>query len=321
MGLEAATYISQLTATNPASGDQVKQGDDHIRLTKSVLQTTFPNADRPFRFPEFLTKSADYTVLAADDNKSILCDTTSAFTLTLPTPTFDGWLVRVVKGTTDTNPVYVAPPSGTINGFAKVRINVPYVEYVFIWTGSVFIRISPFGVPAGVSEDFHGATAPVGYALCYGQTLSGVAGDYPELNSALGGIVLPDLRGVVSAGKDDMGGSDAARLGSTALGALVGAKSHTLTGAESGQKAYSGAVDIYDPQHKHNVPIPGGTNLSGSVGRRFAGSASNPGDTNGDSDFAATGITASITIAAANAASAHNNVQATRVVNKIMRLC
>ena len=41
MGLESATYISQLTATNPTASDPVSQGDDHLRLIKSVLQSQF----------------------------------------------------------------------------------------------------------------------------------------------------------------------------------------------------------------------------------------------------------------------------------------
>ena len=47
MGLESATHIEDLVTTNPVTGDQVKQGDDHIRLMKSALQTDLPNADRP----------------------------------------------------------------------------------------------------------------------------------------------------------------------------------------------------------------------------------------------------------------------------------
>ena len=44
MGLEAATYISQLVATNPVGAtDPVSQGDDHIRLLKQTIQNTFPN--------------------------------------------------------------------------------------------------------------------------------------------------------------------------------------------------------------------------------------------------------------------------------------
>jgi len=41
MGLETATYISQLVSTNPTSSDPVSQGDDHLQLIKSVLQAQF----------------------------------------------------------------------------------------------------------------------------------------------------------------------------------------------------------------------------------------------------------------------------------------
>jgi len=43
MALESATYISDLDTANPIAGDQRKQGDDHLRLIKSTLKTTFPN--------------------------------------------------------------------------------------------------------------------------------------------------------------------------------------------------------------------------------------------------------------------------------------
>ena len=44
MGLETATYITGLNASNPVHAtDQVSQGDDHLRLIKGVLLSTFPN--------------------------------------------------------------------------------------------------------------------------------------------------------------------------------------------------------------------------------------------------------------------------------------
>lgn len=43
MALEAGTYISDLVATNPTSSDAKSQGDDHLRLIKSTLLSTFPN--------------------------------------------------------------------------------------------------------------------------------------------------------------------------------------------------------------------------------------------------------------------------------------
>jgi hypothetical protein len=47
MALETATYIDALVSANPTSGDSTAQGDDHIRLIKSVLKSTFPNIGGP----------------------------------------------------------------------------------------------------------------------------------------------------------------------------------------------------------------------------------------------------------------------------------
>jgi hypothetical protein len=42
-GLETGTYISDLVATNPLGSDLASTIDDHIRLLKSTIKTTFPN--------------------------------------------------------------------------------------------------------------------------------------------------------------------------------------------------------------------------------------------------------------------------------------
>ena len=48
MALEDLTgtkYLDDLVETNPAAGDNVSEGDDHIRGIKNVLKLTFPNVD------------------------------------------------------------------------------------------------------------------------------------------------------------------------------------------------------------------------------------------------------------------------------------
>ena len=46
MGLESASFVSGLNASNPiGASDPKSQGDDHLRLIKSVLLATFPNAN------------------------------------------------------------------------------------------------------------------------------------------------------------------------------------------------------------------------------------------------------------------------------------
>lgn len=55
MPVEGATYISQLDATLPAGNQPRSEGDNHLRLLKSVLKATFPNVTGPV--------SATHTVL------------------------------------------------------------------------------------------------------------------------------------------------------------------------------------------------------------------------------------------------------------------
>ena len=43
MTVESASYISQLDATLPLPGDKKREGDNHLRLVKTVLKTQFPN--------------------------------------------------------------------------------------------------------------------------------------------------------------------------------------------------------------------------------------------------------------------------------------
>jgi DNA uptake protein ComE-like DNA-binding protein len=47
MGLESATYIDGLVETNPTSSDNANQGDNHLRLIKAAIKSTFPNITGP----------------------------------------------------------------------------------------------------------------------------------------------------------------------------------------------------------------------------------------------------------------------------------
>lgn len=42
MALESGTYIDALVASNPVSTDGLAQADDHLRLIKSTIKSTFP---------------------------------------------------------------------------------------------------------------------------------------------------------------------------------------------------------------------------------------------------------------------------------------
>jgi microcystin-dependent protein len=86
---------------------------------------------------------------------------------------------------------------------------------------------NPYSVPIGASIDFWGTTAPnSSFVLMYGQAISRTTYStlFSMFSTAYGSgdgsttFNVPDLRGRVTAGKDDMGGSAASRLTSVGLG-------------------------------------------------------------------------------------------------------
>ena len=46
MSIESASYISGLVTANPPGTDAISQGDNHIRLIKTVLKATLPNGNQ-----------------------------------------------------------------------------------------------------------------------------------------------------------------------------------------------------------------------------------------------------------------------------------
>ncbi len=119
---------------------------------------------------------------------------------------------------------------------------------------------------------------------------------------------VPDARGIVFAGKDNMGGTAANRLTSTyfadatAIGKLGGGQSHTLTTPEMPVHSHG----ITDPQHSHTtVGVGGGYTAGGVTGQQGAG---------------ATGLQSTgITIDNAGSGTAHSIVQPTSIRNKIIK--
>lgn len=169
----------------------------------------------------------------------------------------------------------VAPMTGALNmnGF-----KVTGAEDGVAATDLVTVGQLQTTTPIGALIDFAGSTAPAGWLLCYGQAIS------RSENSALFAVIgtaygegdgtttfnLPDLRGRIVAGKDNMGGTSSNRL-STFFGALA-----TTVGGVLGAASKSLSVSEM-PAHNHGGQTSGGVdtvpttltdllkNLSGSL--------------------------------------------------------
>ena len=162
-------------------------------------------------------------------------------------------------------------------------------------------------VPKATVVSFAGATAPSGWLLCAGQAVSKTT--YAGLYTALGAnaygtdtltdFYLPDLRGRVPAGVDNMGGTDATRLDwANTLGTSGGAQTHTLTTAEI-------------PQHTHTwsyYDAVSNTNDGGRSGARW--------DNSNDNEENIVNIT---TNGGTGGGGTHNNMQPTLLLNYIIK--
>jgi hypothetical protein len=80
MTIESASYLNDLNSSYPANGDQMGEGDDHIRQLKAVLKATFPG--RAGADGRAIIKSANFTPAATENGCLFL--TLAQLTCTLP---------------------------------------------------------------------------------------------------------------------------------------------------------------------------------------------------------------------------------------------
>lgn len=195
--------------------------------------------------------------------------------------------------------------------------------------------------PIGSVVDFAGTVAPAGWMLCYGQALNRTT--YAKLFAVIGTTFgagdgsttfnLPDLRGFVVAGKDDMGGNAVGRL--SAAGAVNGTvlgygggnqfvqlnagNIPSITSRNSSQSI--SVLSSADGVPLNTNPDPGVNASGGSygvIGRNGGTSPVNVGrvTSSGNNDITVTSTNTSGGSLGANA----NNVQPTFILQKIMRV-
>jgi microcystin-dependent protein len=211
------------------------------------------------------------------------------------------------------------------------------------WGDIVAAMLAEFDTtPVGAVNAYAGTAAPAGWLLCYGQAISRTTyADLFAITSTTYGsgdgsttFNVPDLRGRVVAGQDDMGGSSANRLtnqsgglnGDT-LGASGGSETNTLATANLPAHLHA-AGTLLMPNHGHparydnfddgDQDTSGGIMLNSQNPANHAAHTGTPSDTRGDA-IGGSG-TAAITGSTANTGSgtAHNNVQPTLILNYII---
>lgn len=196
-----------------------------------------------------------------------------------------------------------------LNKLAGATVTTTEINHLSGVTSNIQTQINSFATfPAGSVIPFAGSVAPAGWLLCQGQAVSRVT--YATLFAAIGTdfgagngsttFNIPDARGRVIAGKDDMGGVAANRLTGTS-GGVTG----TTLGATGGTETHV-LVTNEIPAHSHVITYDRESPEGGS------------GD-NAAWNLRPSGGAYSGTTTTVGGGAAHNNVQPTIVMNYIIK--
>jgi hypothetical protein len=131
MALEDLTgtkYIDDLVSTNPAAGDNVSEGDDHIRGIKNVLKTTFPNidgavtpTDTEINYVGGVTSAIQTQIDSKTTNATHSGEVTGATALTIADNVVDEANLKVSN--TPTNGYFLSAQSGATGGMSWAEVD------------------------------------------------------------------------------------------------------------------------------------------------------------------------------------------------------
>lgn len=295
--------VNTFVAKNAPTGDAVVLTVDGSDANADMLFKAKGSGKVIFEDVDFeIRNSADTTKAVIFDCEFVTTDTTR----TLTVPDASGVIVLDTATQTLTNKTIDSP--------------------IFSGAQPVEAQPAPLGnvvtCPTGAVLPFVGGVAPAGWLFCYGQAVSRTT--YARLFAIIGtafgagdGVTtfnVPDLRGRVIAGADNMGGTGAGRLNGAysggcggAFGNAGGEQGHSISGAEVGVHSHG----VSDPGHAHSysqAQFPGGNGVNTAAGLAITyGGATT--STNG------TGIS----IQNGGGGQPHNTVQPTLVMNYIIK--
>ena len=177
MGLETGSTISSFITSNPTSSDPVNQGDDHLRLIKSVLQAQFPGAGGNGFATAITATEAELNALHGLTNYYFASGTRMPFAQAAA-PT--GWTQDTTDNATNRMLRVVNTTGNGVGGSASPILNNTVPSHTHTFTGNALAAhthtdsghthseiagIGPgYGQPAGGAASSAASTTGIGYA-------------------------------------------------------------------------------------------------------------------------------------------------------------
>jgi len=263
MGLESASYLNDLTTTNPTTTDPRSEGDNHIRMLKTVLKATFPGmAGAAWRR---ILKSSGPVTPAVTENMTVL-ECTAAFNVTPATGTLgNGWMAIVWANgadvTIDPNSTEVVNGQTTLtvpDGNAVLLVSTGTASAEFLALG-VPVPTSAAGfstIPVGTVSAYAGSSAPTGWLVCDGSAVSrttyaglfAIIGETYGAGDSVTTFNVPDLEGRVIAGLE----ATATRLTSGVSGVDGGTLGASGGDQSQQQHTHTGSTGYESNDHTHS---------------------------------------------------------------------
>lgn len=347
MALESASFIDGLVASNPIGGtDPKSQGDDHIRLLKSVLKSTFPNLTGAVTLTQAQINAFWTRNVIAGDGLTGGGTLDADRTLAIGTPTTSTLLTEnAVTADSHSHKVEIPDATDEVAGLMSAE-DKEIFDYLVSNTGAFITGDIKWtarkSAPSGwliANGNTIGNAASGGTARANADTItlfellwadfsntelpiqdsSGVAASRGASAAADFAankrMPIPDLRGRVVAGWDNL--SSVVRLTAPSddtFGGVGGFSTHTLITGELAAHTHTGTATEAGAHTHTFVGQNQNTEGSGSESRaRFGFSGTITTTENG-------AHTHTLAIDNAGGGSAHNNTQPTIILNALIKL-
>lgn len=223
----------------------------------------------------------------------------------------------------DTNTGLLSLGSG--NGFSIIIDGVSVGSFTSGGFSGSVVNVTP----PGLMFPYAGTSAPAGYLLCDGSAVSRAT--YSDLFDVIGTTYgsgdgsstfnLPDLRGRVIAGQDDMGGTSANRLTGLSNGvngdtfaATGGLESFTVATANMPSHTHTGTTSSGGSHNHTESEFNEGSQISPG-GNASKGGSEESGNTSSDGSH-----THTFTTAASGSGTALGHIQPTIILNYIIKI-